>query len=237
MKSWRVRTLKTAAVCLAAVLLLLVAIRIQQYVFLKRAERLQGEIRALEYGKSTYEEVRPVLDRWQAEFLDLPCTNGSCRGYINIGNFAYRHSVFFSEHQRIFKLYVSLGGRSSIIRSEIRIRNDVLFYKSYEASVDVLPREDLKGLGYSLISKVETVGRTDPRYPQTTRNGYRIGRPSGCEGCIMIYVQFTPSASVSDIQRLDRIDLSCLTRWIKPCKTKADILPAAWQEVRGSAEE
>jgi hypothetical protein len=56
-----------------------------------------------------------------------------------------------------------------------------------------------------------------------------IGRPGGCEGCVMGWVKFSPYADSGDIRRLTNFDLSCLTRW-RACMTQEDIMPDAWKQ-------
>lgn len=58
---------------------------------------------------------------------------------------------------------------------------------------------------------------------------YVIGGPNGCTGCLRIEAMFTQYASPADVARLMDINLSCLTRW-NPCRTKADIMPAAMSQ-------
>jgi hypothetical protein len=52
----------------------------------------------------------------------------------------------------------------------------------------------------------------------------------GCDGCIIVDVTFAPQANSSDVNRLMQFDLSCLNRWWHPCRTQADVMPAAWQQ-------
>jgi hypothetical protein len=43
-------------------------------------------------------------------------------------------------------------------------------------------------------------------------------------------VAFLPSASQTDVNRLAQFDYSCITRWLHPCRTPSDLMPAAWQQ-------
>src|ERR1700676_222855 len=39
---------------------------------------------------------------------------------------------------------------------------------------------------------------------------YAIGRPSGCSSCVAGWVKFTPYTAPEDVQRLMKLNLSCL---------------------------
>jgi hypothetical protein len=63
----------------------------------------------------------------------------------------------------------------------------------------------------------------------TLHPNYLIGRPGGCEICILGYVYITPYGDPADLHRLTQFNLSCLPR-IRPCVDEADIMPAAWKQ-------
>ena len=224
-----------------AICFLIVAIRVQQYVFRLRVERLQNDIRSLQCRKTGLAETQATLRHWNATYgHDGSCDQSKCSSEIMIGDFAYAHAEFFSNHQRLFRAYGILGGRPAMVRAGVSFENGVVYSKSYATYIEVFPRESVAlgftSYGYSLIGETATMESLPPRYgryPAESRHpAYKVGWPDGCEICIMIYAHFTPAASETDVARLGNLDLSCLTRWFYPCRLKADIMPTAWQDVQ-----
>jgi hypothetical protein len=130
----------------------------QQYAFRLRAERLQNDINSLQYGGSASAQVQAILRRWNATYKpDGSCRQDKCSGEITIGDFAYAHSAFFSNHQRLFGVYGSLGGRPAMVAASSTLEDGVVHSKSYAAYVEVFPNESvaigLSPYGYSLIGE------------------------------------------------------------------------------------
>jgi hypothetical protein len=218
----------------AALCLLIIVVRVQQYVFQFRAERLENDMKSLKYGSTTLAQAQPIFRRWNATYDDGPCESAKCSGEITIGDFAYAHAEFFSRHQRLFRAYGVLGGRPAFLRAGASILDGVVRSKSYSLDVEVFPSEAVgfTPLGYSLVGATRTMENLPARYVVDPRHpSYRVGWPSGCEVCIMIYVDFTSAASPADVERVSKFDFSCVTRWAHPCRLKVDIMPAAWQDV------
>jgi len=236
MRYFATRIVLLFAVLTAVLCLIVFSVRAQQLAFRHRAERLQYDLQRAEYRKTTLAQLLPVFHRWSASY-NGPCRDNECSAQMTIGDFAYRHADFFSNHQRLFRAYGFLGGRPAIVRAAVAIKGGVVRAKSYAIYVEVFPKESEHGgntpLGYSLIGETSLVeslplGRSSPlRHPS-----YWIGWPSGCEICIAIEVHATPDAPPEDIQRLNKLDFSCLTRWFQPCRDKGDIMPEAWAQVQ-----
>lgn len=103
-------------VALAVVLcLLIVVVRTQQYAFRFRAERLENDIKSLQYGSTTFSQARPILQRWNATYDDGTCETAKCSAEITLGDFACARAEFFSRHQRLFRTYGILGGRPAFV--------------------------------------------------------------------------------------------------------------------------
>src|ERR1035437_641349 len=102
------------------VLILAVAIRVDQYLLRRNAERLLVDLKSLEMRKSTYRDARLVIDRWSEEMhQDGPCQPYLCDARISVGDFFVRHRELFANHQRLAYglgyVYRLLGGRPAII--------------------------------------------------------------------------------------------------------------------------
>ena len=129
------------------------------------------------------------------------------------------------------------GWASRVCRAAASVQDGTLRSKSYVLYVEVFPSEAMAvgftPLGYSLIGATTTMEKLPERYSVDSRHPiYRIGWPSGCEVCIMIYADFTSAASPADVERVSKFDFSCLTRWVHPCRFKRDVMPTAWQDIR-----
>ncbi|MGA8272558.1 MAG: hypothetical protein WB919_13445 [Candidatus Sulfotelmatobacter sp.] len=85
-----------------------------------------------------------------------------------------------------------------------------------------------KQVQYDLGAEIgtEPFSVNQPRHPE-----YQIGGPTGCTGCRVGWVKFTPFADPQDIRRLTDLNFACITRW-RQCTEQADILPDAWRELR-----
>ena len=101
-----------------ALCLLVIVVRTQQYAFRFRAERLENDIKNLQYGKTTVAEARPIFQSLNATYEEDGCEAASCSAQITIGDFAYSHAEFFSRHERLFRAYGILGGLPAFIRAD-----------------------------------------------------------------------------------------------------------------------
>jgi len=140
---------------------------------------------------------------------------------------------FFFNHQRLLRIYGVLGGRPATVSARVVVQDDVVITKFYGVYVEVYPGEAGRGgsYGYTLIGRT-AVGEGLPDTRPETHPSYLISWPSGCENCVEIHANFSSSASTADVQRVSTMDFSCVTRWVTPCKEKADIMPAAWLQVQ-----
>ncbi|MGA9391552.1 MAG: hypothetical protein WBV69_14015 [Candidatus Sulfotelmatobacter sp.] len=221
---------------LAALCLLIAAIRVQQYVLRFRSERLLREVRALDLGQATFADAQYIFRRWPTTPDADPCVPAHCDFEIRLSDLSYSHLGFWANHPQLQRAYDSLGGRPATVTARVLIHDGLIWGKFFRVEVDVFPQEtDLFGpYGYGLIASASTWQASDTRVWQTRtlHPDYWIGQPSGCEICVAVYTGFTPFANRSDIQRMMQFDLSCLTRWRSPCRTQGDIMPAAWKQAQ-----
>jgi hypothetical protein len=234
--------LRVVSIISGLVCLLVLGIRVQQYAFRLRAERLISDIRLLQYGKTTFTEAQQILEPWDPHYNhgEAWCRAAECQADVATGDVVTSHLRFFFEnHQRLIRLYRVLGGRPAEAAASVRIRNARVAKFSYSLMMQVPAgkTEPWADYDYTLIGTVG-IGETDqfgqnlddPQHPT-----YRVGWPSGCEICVAIDVSFRPEASSSDVQRLSRFDFSCLSRWFRPCREKSDILPEAFAQSQRDA--
>jgi len=194
-------------------------IPIQQRVLRRRAEHLLSDIREIQLRKSTWADAQKIFARWGAwGHSEGDCTERSCTYEIELTGF------WFPEP------YEMLGGRWARINASLSVADGVIWGKAFSVEVEVPPG---KGTDHSYDEqRYALIGRSEsaPRFwPNAMHPNYLIGKPSGCEGCMAVWVRFTPYADPADVQRLMDFDLSCLTRW-PACREERDIMPAAWKE-------
>lgn len=216
-----------AGLC-AIVLLLAVAIRIDQYLLRRKAERLLVDLKSLEMRKSTYQDARRVIDRWKDSIHQQgPCQAARCDVRIFLGDFATRHQVFFANHQklayRFSSIYRFLGARPEMINGSIRVRKNIVWGKGISVLIENYSVHTLVGVARS-GSPTNVISSLHPEYAIENKSGRWIHAE----------VVFTPYADTKDVRRLMDINISCLTSK-HPCETEADILPTAWDEY--TAEE
>jgi len=103
-----------------------------------------------------------------------------------------------------------------MIDGSVRVRRNIVWGKGIRAFI--------MSSDYTLVGEA---GSGSPMTISSLHPEYGVDSWSGC--CIDAQVIFTPYTDPADVSRLMDVDLSCLTRRT-PCKTKAEILPTAWNE-------
>lgn len=138
------------------------------------------------------------------------------------------------------RLYMRAGGRPSAIRAHVGMRDAIIWSKGFTVDIATHSRisaADPNSYSFTLEAELESTPRISDEmfilpWVQTqlrVHPEYEIGRPGGCEGCVIGWVKFTPFAPAQDIQRLMVLNLSCLTR-LEPCVSQAEIMPNAWAQ-------
>jgi hypothetical protein len=203
------------------------AIRVDHYLLRRDAERLLADLKSLEMRKSTYQDARRVIDRWDDNMhQEGPCQQYWCDVQIGLSDFSVRHYMLFRSHHWLVRVHQLLGGRPALIYGFIRVRNNVVWGKGIRADIAIaVPDQDGGQFYFTVIGSAESgspVG--SPLHPE-----YGVHSPSGCTGCTSTHVVFSPYADPADVRRLMNINFSCLTRW-RLCQTTANIVPTAWNE-------
>jgi hypothetical protein len=151
----------------------------------------------------------------------------------------YDVGPFVHMEEHLLRLYMRVGGRPARVIASIGMRDGIVWGKGISIHIETFTRPNLEHFSggwyeYTLIGSTHSVPRfnyygnwLDPQL--MLHPNYRIGRPSGCEGCVFGWAEFTPYAAPADVHRLTQIDLSCLTRW-QPCTAQTDLMPAAWAQ-------
>jgi hypothetical protein len=224
---------------LLVLLLAVITIHVQERILRTRAERLLSDIRSLELRKASFADAQAVFQRWSKwghYFGD--CTEQHCDFVIALRDFSYTHRDVFFPSAWIIRPYTLVGGRPTDVGGTIAVENGTVWGKSFGLRVVVPFYAGANGPGddgdwipkgeYPLSAEARSTSRIEPGAWGLHPN-YVIGRPGGCEDCVVVYVNFTPYADPEEVKQLMQFNLSCLTRW-KPCTTHNDIMPSVWAQ-------
>lgn len=235
----------SALAATAALLVVVVAIQIEQHVLRHRAERLLGDILSLELRQATFEDAQIVSVRWnRLGHYEGSCNKRHCDFNVVLGDFFFNRFDFLGGRLRLLDPYMFAGGRPAQVRARVVVHNGIVWDKSFNVDLAVPAYKDAEGsfIDYTLMGDSGSISSFSPsrwgfRGGVLFHANYIVGKPDGCDGpCREVHFYFTPYADPVDVQRLMRFDLSCLTRWLHPCRKEVDIMPAAWgQYLRESA--
>jgi len=215
------------------VLILAAAIRVDQYLLRRKAERLLTDLKSLEMRKSTYQDARRVMDRWDEELhQEGPCQPFWCDVGISLRGVFLRHPTLFANRESLVYVFRLLGARPAMIDGSIRVRKNIVWGKGIRAIIERQGGRTTDGHRYDYTLVGEARSGSPSTVISSLHPEYRVDSRSGC--CIDARVVFTPYADPAEVTRLMDINFSCLESW-HPCETKADILPTAWNEY--TAEE
>lgn len=230
-----VRILRTTvlAFCIAF-LFFLGLIQADQHVLRRRAERLLTDIRSLEIHRATFSDVQNLRHKWKspAHFEDS-CTEEACTLEISWDDFYLRH-VEFLNRLNVLHVFMLAGGRPEHISARVKVERGFASAKGFHAVVGVPAYQAARGWwpDYALLADAYSLSTFAGNYrPPATHPHYAVGRPGGCDGpCREVHFIFDPAVESGTINRFMQFDLSCLTRWVHPCRTEGDIMPNAWAQ-------
>ena len=230
------RVLRTALLgTFVALLLTILAIQVEQHVLRRRAEQLLRDIRALPLRQATFNDVQQLQRRWgRPAHYEANCSEGSCRLTISFSDFLLRHAETFIYRLRLLHLFMQVGGRPVQINAEVALHKGVAWGKGFHVLLGVPAYRAPESLwpDYTLMGNAQSVSRfSSLSGPPVVHPDYLVGRPGGCDGpCREIHFDFTAYTDPSVSDRLMQFDLSCLTRWVHPCRVEGDIMSSAWAQ-------
>jgi hypothetical protein len=224
-----------AVFAIALAIAIIAAIQIDQRLMQRDAEALFNDLRKLEVGVTTQAEAQHIFQRWpQAEQSQRGCQR-HCIAVVVRMSFFRKHDDFFTRHTRWMRLYTLLGGQMTAVTVVVEFVDGVFQSDSFGIYLYVVPYRDSANMRweYTLMGRANFLGsRYMPHHSAGDKfhPTYTVGPPGGCDGCLMINVEFLQGASAADRSRLMQFNFSCLTRWLHPCRAQGDIMPAAWQQ-------
>jgi hypothetical protein len=212
------------------------AIHIEQRLLRTRAEDLLEDIRSLELRRSTWTDAQRVFTRWGAwGHYEGSCGSPHCDYEVSFGDIFVDHSRLVPDAPWARRAFEFFGVRMSLVTAHLLVTDGLVLGKEFTAFIEVPPDRGpiapFSGSTYTLIGRVET--RTFPLsgslHQHSIHPEYTVMSPSGCTGCLTVWVRFTPLADPVDVRRLMDFNLACLTNH-KPCREREDIMPSAWKQ-------
>lgn len=224
---------------------------IQQRILRWRAERLLADIREIQMGKSTWADAQKLMYRWRKWGTWVgTCNADECEYQVALQDSLQSLPTFFwtdtdlkrhSEGRKYspwqLRLYSLLGGRVALVYAYVRVKDGIIWRKSYEVET---PRHFFAdGFIDPLVGDAEGTTHFKPSHdwPMLAQHPeYSIMAAGPCEGCRdgacticeMIQAHFTPFADPAIVNELLDFNLSCLTSWHE-CEEPKEIAPAAWK--------
>ena len=228
-------------VLMACYAVILLVVQVNERVTRRRAERLLSEMRSLEVGKSSWADLQTLMMRWGAwGHYEGDCAAKKCN---------YSIAVSDMEDGSLPMRILGFLGNSHMAWSglEVLVQDGTVNRTSFNVGVYVpkgygprWERNNPQPEGYIPYSSGshELIARATSHtpimllccyWPGRTPNEYTVLKPSGCMGCLAIWTEISPEASITSRERMMNFNLSCITRW-KPCIDEEDIMPDAGKE-------
>ena len=218
----------TFLLVLAAIAALFVCVHVQEYIFRNRVERLAADVRALRVRKSTFPKATEVFSRWGGSGdYSVPCSGQYCDFSIRLnelGGVPGRSEGWFRWAETIHRL---AGGRISLARAWISVREGIVWRTEFELLLDVPPFKNSSGEieSYTLEGRVSAIPRLVPYSFRSSQPEFEIHWPH-CDSCEPIWVDYTPYARPADLNRIAQLNFDCIVSW-RQCRSKADLMPGA----------
>jgi hypothetical protein len=240
------RLLPAPRIITVGILVLLLAIilyiPIQQHLLRNRAERLHAEILALQLHPGTFADVQRMQKTWGAyAHYDGPCTQRHCIYSITLKDLFLwwtnkhpgdgEHSLF---PIGVFKAYAFFGGHPTQVGATIRVRDNRMWGADFAVEVFTYPGTGRnEGQVYAVLVGINSGTRLFRRHEfirtDLLSKGFRTTAELQCLGCQVVDVNLTHQTDPKDIERFNRLDLSCITRW-HPCKHPQEMAPELWMQ-------
>jgi hypothetical protein len=234
-------------VLLVVVAVLGTCVRIQQGILRWRAERLLGDIRSIQMGKSTWADAERLMNRWGAwGGYEGSCTEKRC-DYQIVMEDAFQEMPSYSLPSGTLRNegrmccqwlrwpYYLLGGRFAMVGARIEVKDGIIWTKSVYVDIITFPRI-LSRDEYLYALAGEALGGTNHRHSEL-RFGqeYAATRENQCTGCKLVRVDYSPFADPGIVNQLLDFNLDCLTRF-PVCREPAQLMPTAWRMGRDPGE-
>ena len=123
---------------LLILVLLSIAVRVQDWIFRDRAESLFSVVQSIDPLHTTFQQMGSIFVRWHSSVsYELPCSKQYCEFDIDIVEPTKWHTsrLFL----RMLDLYRLLGGHPAIARAHIAVKDGVVSSKRYDLVIEAPP--------------------------------------------------------------------------------------------------
>jgi len=194
-----------------------------------RAERLLGDVRALNVDHSQWKDVQPMMQTWgRWSSSKTPCTEQSCNYHIDVEQTLPPFLVGDPARGRKWlpRFANLLGLRSSAVRAGFAMDRGVVTAKWFGEQV-TLPVADW-GLRTDYVPFLSVLAGESSMF-KADANQHLLHPNRAVERANnYLIVSYTPDEEATEKARLMDFDFHCITA-IKPCRSEFYILPEAWQ--------
>jgi hypothetical protein len=221
-----------------------------------RMSRLLADYHSLYPMQSTWDDAERLIARWgRWGRYKGDCNSNDCQYLIRIDD-PYRNLIdklpeptqervlSSSLWQVIWRKLERLGYRSSALMILFQVQDGKIVRTYTMMHMDVVDagppehwsyRLGVSALVYPRLASITMNGRSEPSrlmgndQQLALHPDYKVGRPSGCEGCEFGYITYTPTLPHHEAVLLTNFNLNCLTRF-RACTSIGDLLPegAGW---------
>jgi hypothetical protein len=172
-----------------------------------------------------------------------PCTQHHCIYAITLNDlflwWSDKHydpqkgSALFTD-VRLFKTYALFGGHPTRVFANLRVHENRMWGADFGFEVFTYPgtgRNDgqVYAVGAGIGSGTRLTRRHESARSDLLREGFRTTEDLQCLGCQDADAEITQQTDPKDIERLNRLDLSCITRWLS-CKHPDEMAPELWKQ-------
>jgi hypothetical protein len=218
-----------AFILLTPILLFAAIIQIDQHILRHRAEQLNADLQPLMRRPATWDDLQRIHTRWSPYIQsEGPCTQQHCDETVTLTD-AFGN-IYHPSHDLpnwLIWLYRDVGGNFSVIYAHLRLTNSHLRFITITPLIGttrhgpvltLFPTVTFGPRLFTYQGEEHEISFTD------WKRGYITGFDGFCTGCIGGSISVTPFTPRSDLDRLSRIDFSCITHFI-PCRAITQVLP------------
>jgi hypothetical protein len=246
---------RIVALVAAVVLITSLYIRVEQWRFRHRTEQLLADVRALELGKATADDARRVAHRWG--FGDTApkgkCDDSLCEYSLQLQSPMASIPDYFRAsragenvplERAVERVLIALGGRPVWVRSFIGVCNGEVHLKGLTlwmatpgpnaqgfvaGSAGTTGRWALDGINRDRPGKILAGSLRHEEYLLGTYTAITNLDYGTKQFVPSIWIRFSPNAAAKTVNRLMRLNFSCITR-LRSCGP-ADMMPEVWNEI------
>ena len=233
--------------CIVAALLWVALIAAPMWLTRWRISRLLADYHGIYPTQTTWEDAQRLMRKWgKWGRYEGTCTASDCDYSIVVGD-EYANLVNKLSEYRRERIWEShawhglqhLGYRRSTFQIHFQVQDGKIVRTKVMIDIDVPdggPPEHwqyLLGVTAQVRSQLASITRDDTgEFPRVMgadeqlalHPDYKVGRPSGCEGCEFDYITLAPTLPHDEAVSLTDFNLSCLTR-LRACTSIGDLLP------------